>query len=114
MTEYPAAIPLFAIHQLRCQKCRARMTLTRTFPGPAGFEVRTFDCSKCGRVEKIVIASDPMKSGAVGWFAGELQTSALAMPPSDTVTKPGSKTLNRVLSLIAAFIVVAIIIVARY
>jgi hypothetical protein len=36
------------------------------------------------------------------------------MPPPDATTKPGSKTLDRALSLIAAFIVAAIIIVARY
>jgi hypothetical protein len=34
MTDYPAAIPLFAIQQLRCPKCRARMKLARTSPGP--------------------------------------------------------------------------------
>jgi hypothetical protein len=36
------------------------------------------------------------------------------MPPLDDIAKPGSKTLDRALSLVAAFIVVAIIIVARY
>jgi hypothetical protein len=36
------------------------------------------------------------------------------MPPLDDIAKPGSKTLDLALSLIAAFIVVAIIIVARY
>ena len=39
MTDYPAAIPLFAIQQLRCPKCRARMKLARTSPGPTGFEL---------------------------------------------------------------------------
>jgi hypothetical protein len=73
MTDYPAAIPLLAIHGLRCRKCRTRMMLARISPGPTGFEVRTFDCSKCGHVEKIIIALDPMTSGAVGWFVGELQ-----------------------------------------
>jgi hypothetical protein len=73
MTDFQAAIPLLAIQQLRCQKCRARMTLTRTSPGPTGFELRTFDCSKCDHVEQIAIPSDdPMKSDAVGWFIGEL------------------------------------------
>jgi hypothetical protein len=73
MTYYPAAIPLLAIWQLRCPKCRTRMTLTRISPGPTGFELRTFDCSKCDHVEQIAIASDdPMKSDAVGWFTGEL------------------------------------------
>jgi len=71
-----AAIPLLAIQRLRCPKCRARMTLARISPGPTGFELRTFDCSKCDHVEKIVIASDPMKSGDVGWLVGELQPPA--------------------------------------
>jgi cytochrome c len=47
MTDYPAAIPMFAIQQLRCPKCRARMKLARTSPGPTGFELKRFDCSEC-------------------------------------------------------------------
>jgi hypothetical protein len=74
MTEYPAAIPLLAIQRLRCPKCQTRIVLARISPGPTGFEQRTFDCSKCDHVEKIVFASDPMKSGAAGWFVGELRT----------------------------------------
>jgi ribosomal protein S27AE len=73
MTDYPAAIPLLAIQRLRCPKCQTRMILARISQGPSGFELRRFDCSKCDHVEQIVIASDPMKSRAVGWFAGELQ-----------------------------------------
>jgi hypothetical protein len=73
MTDYPAAIPLLAIQQLRCPKCRTRMRLARISPGRTGFELRTFECAKCDHVEQIAIASDPMKSGAVGWFTGELQ-----------------------------------------
>jgi hypothetical protein len=72
MAHYPAAIPLLAIERLRCPKCQTRMMLARISPGPTGFELRTFDCSKCDHVEQIVIASDPMKSEAVGWFVGEL------------------------------------------
>src|SRR5258708_16115210 len=74
MTDYPAAIPLFAIQQLRCPKCRARMKLARTSPGPTGFELKRFDCSECDHVDQIAIPSDdPMKSDDVGWFLGELQ-----------------------------------------
>jgi hypothetical protein len=73
MTEYPAAIPLLAIQRLHCPKYRTRMMLTRISPGPTGFELRTLDCSGCGHAEKIVVALDPMKSGAVAWFAGEPQ-----------------------------------------
>jgi hypothetical protein len=36
------------------------------------------------------------------------------MPPPDDIAKAGSKTFDRALSLVAALIVVAIIIVARY
>jgi hypothetical protein len=73
MTDYPAAIPLLAIQQLHCPECRTRMRLARISPGPTGFELRTFECAKCDHLEQIAIASDPMKSGAVGWFTGELQ-----------------------------------------
>jgi hypothetical protein len=72
MKDYPAAIPLLAIQRPRCPKCQTRLMLARISPGPTGFELRTFECSKCDHVEQIVIASDPMKSVAVGWFAGEL------------------------------------------
>ncbi len=75
MTDYPAAIPLLAIRRLRCPKCRARMTLARISPGPTGFELSTFECAKCDHVERVVIASDPMKSGDVGWLVGELRSS---------------------------------------
>jgi len=73
MADYLAAIPLAAIARLHCPKCHARMTLARISPGPSGFELRTFDCSSCDHVEKIAIASDPMKSGDVGWLVGEVQ-----------------------------------------
>jgi hypothetical protein len=73
MADYLAAIPLVAIQQLHCPKCHARMTLSRISPGPSGFELRSFDCPGCDHVEKIAIASDPMKSGDVGWLVGEVQ-----------------------------------------
>ena len=73
MTDHLAAIPLLAIQQLRCPKCQTRMMLARVSPAPNGFDLRTFDCPKCDHVEKIEIASDPMKSGDVGWLVGELQ-----------------------------------------
>jgi hypothetical protein len=72
MTDYPAVIPLIAIQRLRCPKCQTRMMLSRISPGPTGFALRTFDCSKCDYVEKVVIASDLTKSGGVGWLVGEL------------------------------------------
>ena len=73
MADYPAAIPLHALEQLHCQLCHSRMMLVGITPGPAEFEYRTFDCAGCDHVEKIAVASDPMKSGDVAWFVGELQ-----------------------------------------
>jgi hypothetical protein len=50
------------------------MALARISPGERGFEERTFECSTCGRTEKIAFAVDPMKkSDVVGWLAGELR-----------------------------------------
>jgi hypothetical protein len=76
MPDYPAVIPLLAIQRLRCAKCQARMMLAGISPGPTGFELCTFDCSRCDNVEKIAIASDPAKSGDVGWLVSELQPPA--------------------------------------
>jgi hypothetical protein len=74
MTDYPAAIQLLAIEQLRCPKCRTRMMLARISPGPTGFELHTFGCSKCDHVEQITIASDPMKSDVLGWLLSEIRS----------------------------------------
>jgi hypothetical protein len=49
------------------------MMLERVSSGPIGFEHRLFECPRCDQVEMRVIASDPFKSNAVGWLAGELR-----------------------------------------
>jgi hypothetical protein len=64
---------LTAIERPRCSRCHTRMMLERVSAGPTGFEHRLFECSKCDQVELSVIASDPLKSNAVGWLAGELR-----------------------------------------
>jgi hypothetical protein len=51
------------------------MMLERVSPGPIGFEQRLFECPRCNRVEISVIASDPFKSTAAGWLAGEPGTA---------------------------------------
>jgi hypothetical protein len=49
------------------------MLLSKLESGPAGFDYRTFECQKCGRLQTTVVSSDPMTSGARGWLAGELK-----------------------------------------
>jgi hypothetical protein len=56
-----------------CPVCKHRMALAGIAPGGRGFEERTFECATCGRMEKVSIAVDPMKSDAIGWLAGELR-----------------------------------------
>jgi hypothetical protein len=56
-----------------CPVCKHRMGLARISPGKRGFEERTFECSTCGRTDKISVPVDPMRSDAVGWLAGELR-----------------------------------------
>jgi hypothetical protein len=40
--------------------------------GPEGFEQYTFECNRCGLRDVKIVASDPLKSDAVGWVSGEL------------------------------------------
>jgi hypothetical protein len=60
---------LTAIERPRCYRC---MMLERISSGPIGFEHRLFECPRCDHVEISVTASDPFKSNATGWLAGEL------------------------------------------
>jgi hypothetical protein len=50
------------------------MRLARISPGPSGYDLRTFECSKCEHVLNEMIATDPMKSDKAGWLAGEKKT----------------------------------------
>jgi len=43
--------------------------------GTEGFEHRTFKCVKCAHTDIKVMASDPLRSNAVGWLEGELGRS---------------------------------------
>jgi ribosomal protein S27AE len=56
-----------------CPNCRFEMALSRVFPWRATLDLRTFECGKCGHVEKAVAEIDPMKSNALGWLLGELR-----------------------------------------
>jgi hypothetical protein len=63
---------LLPIGRPRCPKCQMRMITANVAAGPEGFEHRTFDCLRCGHTEEKVVASDPIKSDAIGWLQGEL------------------------------------------
>ena len=63
-----------AIERPRCPKCNQnRMLLSRLGAGPSGFDHRTFECQKCGRVHTTVVSRDPMNSATSGWLVGELR-----------------------------------------
>jgi len=63
---------LSSLERPLCPRCQTRMELVRIMPGPAGFELRNFECDKCERVVTVTAASDPMRSAAIGWIFGEL------------------------------------------
>ena len=71
MTSTPQS--LTAIERPRCSRCQTRMMLERVTSGPIGFEHRLFECPKCNHVAIRAISSDPLKSNASGWLAGELR-----------------------------------------
>ena len=66
---FPELLP---IQRPRCPRCTTRMKATDVASGPDGFEHWKFECPKCGDTKTNVIASDPLKSDAVGWLSGEL------------------------------------------
>src|SRR5277367_2008753 len=60
----------------RCPACTARMMTVDITPGPEGFEYWTFECARRGHTDKTVLASDPLKSNAIGWLVSELKPPA--------------------------------------
>jgi hypothetical protein len=52
------------------------MSLARIMPGAPGFDLRNFECDRCDHVVTIRVATDPMKSDALRWLAGELKPPA--------------------------------------
>jgi len=57
---------LLPIERPRCPKCQGgRMMLARIEPGPAGSDMRTFECPKCNHTHRI-LAEDAMKLVS-GW-----------------------------------------------
>jgi len=48
------------------------MMLARVDPGPNGSDLRTFECPKCERVQKMLV-EDPLRSANTGWMAGGLR-----------------------------------------
>ena len=70
----PTGPPLSAIEHPRCSHCQTRTILTGTAPGPAGYELRDFECPKCDRVQRIFVVSDPMSGDARGWLGGQLKS----------------------------------------
>jgi transposase-like protein len=76
MPEYqPVSLAyLSAIERPRCPMCnQSRMLLSKLETRPSGCEYRTFECHKCGRVHTTVASSNALKSGMLGWLAGELK-----------------------------------------
>jgi hypothetical protein len=49
------------------------MLLSKLEAGPSGFDHRTFECQKCGRVHRVAVSRDPMTSDLLGWLASELR-----------------------------------------
>jgi len=70
----PTGPPLSAIERPRCSHCQTRTRLARIAPGPAGYELRTFECPKCHRAHRSLVVSDPMSGDAKGWLSSELKS----------------------------------------
>jgi hypothetical protein len=56
-----------------------RMVTAAVEEGPEGFEHRIFECRKYGHSEQSAIASDRLRTDAVGWLKSELQPPKKAL-----------------------------------
>jgi hypothetical protein len=70
----PTCPPLSAIEGSCCPRCQTRTMLAGIASGPAGYELRTFECPKCDRVQRTLVVSDPMSGDARGWLSGQLKS----------------------------------------
>jgi hypothetical protein len=65
---------LLEIEHPRCLGClRSRMVLCAIAPGPPGFDIRTFECPKCGHVHILSASHEPMASRLHDWLTSELK-----------------------------------------
>ncbi|MFZ2156061.1 MAG: response regulator [Bradyrhizobium sp.] len=71
MLEYQPVLSslIWAVERPRCPNCRHDRILLSKFKA----SLHRFECQNCGHVEIMVVESDPMTSGALGWLAGELK-----------------------------------------
>jgi hypothetical protein len=69
----PTRPSLSPLERPRCAHCQTRTMLARIARGPAGYELRTFECPKCDRFQRTLVVSDPMSGDAKGWLGGELK-----------------------------------------
>ena len=64
---------LLPIRRPGCPKCEGRMMLVGIAPGPAGLELRTFECRNCNHGFTNAVVKDPMNTVTAGWITGELK-----------------------------------------
>jgi hypothetical protein len=73
----PTGPPLSPIERPRCQRCQSRTDLAGIALGPAGYELRTFECPRCEQFQRTLVVSDPMSGDARGWLRGQLKSTEL-------------------------------------
>ena len=84
MPEYQpvSSADIAAIERPRCPDCRQnRMLLSKLEAGPSGFDYRTFECQKCGRVETTVGIARPHEFGRARLARRRAQTAGLNVGP---------------------------------
>jgi hypothetical protein len=73
MPEYQpvSSVHTAAIQRPCCPDCRQnRMLLSKLEAGPDGYEYRTFECQKCGRVETTIASRKPLILDRLAWLIG--------------------------------------------
>ncbi len=80
MPEYQpvSSAHIAAIERPHCPDCKQnRMLLSKLEAGPSGFDYRTFECQKCGRVQTMVVSERPHGIGRARLACRRAQTAGL-------------------------------------
>ncbi|NOJ40300.1 hypothetical protein [Bradyrhizobium australiense] len=59
--------------RFRCPMCRADMEVLRVVSGRPGFEQRTLRCGKCGLIQEVQAAADPINTEGLARLGSSLR-----------------------------------------
>jgi hypothetical protein len=67
------SVPVAKFERPLCPSCQTRMLRAHIKTTSPGLDMGLFECASCDRVQKVLVANDPMKSDTLGWLFADLR-----------------------------------------